>query len=517
MTAPAFPERLNLCTEFLDRNLALGRGDKPALLYGEESYTYAEVLAQVCRAARLLEELGLQRDQRLLLALSDHPEFVFFWFAAVRLGAVVSHVSPDNRPDELRYFLEYTRARVVVAEERLVPALASPHLAAIVACRGAGGPLPEGSGPRVARWEELPADDSAFVPAADTLAEDVGVLLYTSGSTGQPKAVPHRHVDFLHSNALYAEPVLGLTERDVTVSISKLFFGYATGNNLLFPFRAGATVVLFPDKATPERVLDEVTRRRATLLTAVPTVLHQLARTAPEPARWDLSSLRIVTSAGEALPAELYARFRERWGAEVLDGIGSAELFHVYCTNRLGDVVPGSLGRPVEGYELKVCDEQGAELTDGELGALWVRGPSMGQGYLLRTESTREHFRGAWFVSADKFRRDSDGRFWFGGRTDDLLKVLGKFLSPLELENVLLSHPAVAEVAVVGFTDEAGLVKPRAYVVPAAGVAPTEALAEELKALVRTRLAAWKAPREVLFRDGLPKNDRGKLQRNALA
>ena len=522
MSLPDFPERVNLCSWFLDHNLEVGRGDRTALLYGDESWTYAEVLAQVCRAARLLQELGVQRDQRVLLALSDHPEFVFFWFAAVRLGCVVSHVSPDNRADELAFYLDYTRARVLVAEERLLGAsldpLAAPWLQGVVLCRGdaARPPLPATAGPRLVRWEDVPQDDSVFVPVADTLGEDVGVLLYTSGSTGQPKAVPHRHVDFLWSDALYAQPVLGLTERDVTVSISKLFFGYATGNNLLFPFRAGATVALFPDKSTPERVLDEVTRRRATLLTAVPTVLNQLAQLPDQPGRWDTSSLRVTTSAGEALPAELYGRFRARWGCEVLDGIGSAELFHVYCTNRLGDVVPGSLGRPVPGYELKICDDEARELPSGELGSLWVKGPSMGQGYLLRTESTREHFRGAWFVSADKFRRDEEGRFWFGGRADDLLKVSGRFLSPQEVENVLLSHPAVAEVAVAGFSDRDGLTKPRAFVVLRPGVRADDALAAALQALVKEKLAPWKYPREVHFRDGLAKNDRGKIQRSAL-
>lgn len=522
MNLPDFPERVNLCSWFLDHNLEVGRGERTALLYRDERYTYAEVLEQVCRAARLLLELGVQRDQRVLLALSDHPEFVFFWFAAVRLGCVVSHVSPDNRPEELAFYLEYTRARVLVAEERLLGATLDPSTArwlqGVVLCRGSDArpPLPAGAGPRLVRWEDVPRDESVFVPVADTLAEDVGVMLYTSGSTGQPKAVPHRHVDFLWSAELYARPVLGLTERDVTVSISKLFFGYATGNNLLFPFRAGATVALFPEKATPERVLDEVTRRRATLLTAVPTVLNQLAQLPPSAGHWDTSSLRLTTSAGEALPAELYERFRARWGCEVLDGIGSAELFHVYCTNRVGDVVPGSLGRPVPGYELKICDEEGRELPDGELGSLWVKGPSMGQGYLLRTESTREHFRGAWFVSADKFRRDAAGRYWFGGRADDLLKVSGRFLSPQELENVLLSHPSVAEVAVTGFTDADGLVKPRAHVVVRPGVTADDALAAALQALVKERLAPWKYPRQVRFLDGLPKNDRGKVQRTAL-
>jgi acyl-coenzyme A synthetase/AMP-(fatty) acid ligase len=302
----------------------------------------------------------------------------------------------------------------------------------------------------------------------------------------------------------------------VTVAVSKLFFGYALGNNLLFPFRAGATVALFPEKSTPDRVLDEVTRRRATLLTSVPTALNAMAHLEIEPDRWDWSSLRLTTSAGEALPEELLRRYTARFGHEVLDGIGSAELFHVYISNRPGDVTPGSLGRVVDGYEAKICDDDGTELPDGELGSLWIHGQSAGLGYFMRTEATRQSFRGAWFVSADKFRRDAEGRFWYGGRTDDLLKVNGRFLAPIEVENVLLGHPAVEEVAVVGYEDEEGLTKPRAFVVPRPGAQAGEALARELQELAKRALHPWKYPRQIVFLGSLPKSDRGKVLKKDL-
>lgn len=518
MEAIEFPESLNLCVEYVDRNVREGRGDATALLYGDESFTYRQVLENVCRAANLLEEVGLQPEQRVLLALSDHPEFVFFWFAAVRMGAVVSAVSPDCKPEELAYYLDYTRSRVVVAEERLLGGSLQPESARwlrhAIVCRGdgSGGSL-EG---KLTRWEEVRDRLSPDHTPADTHAEDVGVLLYTGGSTGFPKAVVHRHVDFLANTHAYGLPVLGLRPGDVTVAVSKLFFGYALGNNLLFPFRVGATTAIFPEKSTPERVLDEVSRRRATLLTSVPTSIGAMAHLEIEPGRWDWSSLRITTSAGEALPEELLRRYTERFGHEVLDGIGSAELFHVYVTNRCGDVTPGSLGRVVPGYEAKICDDEGRELPDGELGSLWIRGESVGLGYYKRTEETRRSFRGAWFVSADKFRRDEQGRFWYGGRTDDLLKVNGRFLAPLEIENVLLSHPSVQEVAVLGYQDEAGLTKPRAFVVPRQGVRPTEALARELQALAKAKLQPWKYPRQVIFRESLPKSDRGKILKKEL-
>lgn len=555
MGAVEFPEALNLCVEYVDRNVAEGHGDRTALLYGEERYTYREVLEHVCKAANLLERMGLEREQRVLLVLSDHPEFVWFWFAAVRMGAVVSAVNPECKPDELAYYLEYTRSRIVVAEERLLDGgldlEGARWLRGAIVCRGGSAPLPpepltavapvpeiarwEGEGgqavrahmPRppvtmrgtpvpVVRWEDVSAGLRAEHEPADTLAEDVGVMLYTSGSTGFPKAVVHRHVDFLYNTHTYGLPILGLEEGDVTVGVPKLFFGYALGTNLLFPFRAGATVALFPDKSTAPRVLEEIDRRKATVLCSVPTMLNAMVHLECEPGRYDWSSLRITTSAGEALPGELYERYRARFGHDVLDGIGSAELFHVYVTNRPGDVVAGSLGKVVEGYEAKICDDDGRELPDGELGSLWIRGTSMGLGYFMRTAATRQAFRGEWFVSADKFRRDAQGRFWYGGRTDDLLKVGGRFLAPIEVENVLLSHPAVQEVAVVGYLDAEGLEKPRAFVVPRSGHGATEDLARELQALAKEKLQPWKYPRQVVFRNSLPKSDRGKVLKSAL-
>ncbi|AKU92246.1 benzoate-CoA ligase family protein [Vulgatibacter incomptus] len=512
-----FPEALNLCVEYVDKNVREGRGERTALLYRDERYTYREVLEHVCKAANLLESLGLQREQRVLLMLSDHPEFVWFWFAAVRMGAVVSAVSPDCKPEELAYYLDYTRSRILVAEERLAGGALrladAKWLEAAVFCRGEPRlPLP----PRSVRWEDEAPKLSADHTPAETVAEDVGVMLYTGGSTGFPKAVVHRHVDFLYNTHTYGLPVLGLGPEDVTVGVPKLFFGYALGTNLLFPFRVGATVALFSERSTAERVLEEIDRRKATVLCSVPTMLNAMVHLEHEPNRYDWSRLRITTSAGEALPPELYRRYREKFGHEVLDGIGSAELFHVYISNRPGDVEVGSLGKVVEGYEARIRDDDGRDLPDGELGSLWIRGVSMGLGYFMRTEASRKVFRGEWFVSADKFRRDAEGRFWYGGRTDDLLKVGGRFLAPIEVENVLLAHPAVQEVAVVGYVDEEGLEKPRAFVVPAAGHAPGDALASELQALAKARLQPWKYPRQVVFRDSLPKSDRGKVLKSAL-
>ena len=516
MAIVEFPRELNLSVEYVEKHVREGRGEDLALVYRDESYTYREVLENVCKAAHLLRELGLEPEQRVLLMLGDHPEFVWFWFATVRAGGIVSAVNPDAKPEELAYYLDYTRSRLLVAEERILGTAVQPEkarwLKGVVACRGEGGPLP----PKTVRWEERRAELPAAFEPEPTLAEDVCNMLYTGGSTGFPKAVVHRQVDFLYNTHTYGLPILGLKKGDVTVSASRLFFGYALGTNLLFPFRAGATVALFPEKPTPERILEEVTRRRATLLVSVPTVINAMVQFEPEPGRYDWSRLRITTSAGEALPPALLERYQQKYGHEVLDGIGSAELFHVYITSRPGDVVPGSLGKVVEGYEAKVCDDDGRELPDGELGSLWIRGESMGLGYFRRTADTRKHFRGEWFVSADKFRRDAEGRFYYGGRTDDLLKVGGRFLAPTEVENCLLEHPAVQEVAVVGFTDAEGLTKPRAYVVVKPGVEASDALVRELQDFVKERLQPWKYPRQVIFMEALPKSDRGKILRTAL-
>lgn len=508
-------EALNLCVEFVDRNVREGRGDHLAIVYGDEGYTYRQVLDHVCKAANLLVELGLQPEQRVLLALSDHPEFVWFWFATVRLGGVVSAINPEVPASDLAWYLDYTRSTILVAEEDRLDHTVVPggSVAQTVVCRGSGK---ASLGPNVVRWEDVAGGLSPDHTPAATVGEDVGVMLYTSGSTGFPKAAIHRHVDFVFSTETYALPVLGLTEDDVTVSVSKLFFGYGLGGNLLFPFRVGATVVLFPERSTAETILDQVTRHRATVLIGVPTLLNSLVHLDLEGKGWDGSSLRLTTSAGEALPAELYRRYTERFGHEILDGIGSAELFHVYITNRLGDVVPGSLGRLVEGYEAKICDDEGRELPDGELGSLWIRGESVALGYFRRTDETRRHFFGPWYVSSDKFRRDADGRYWYGGRSDDLLKIGGRYLAPIEVENTLLGHPDVREAAVVGYVDEAGLVKPRAVIVPRQGCEPTEALAHEIREFVRQTLEPWKAPKQVVFRTSLPRSDRGKILKREL-
>ncbi|HMR77378.1 MAG TPA: AMP-binding protein, partial [Polyangiaceae bacterium] len=317
---------------------------------------------------------------------------------------------------------------------------------------------------------------------------------------------------FANTTDLYGKNVLGYRQSDVTLSVPKLYFGYATGSNLFFPFSVGATSILFPERCTADALFEQIRKHRPTVLINVPTMInHMLSH--PDAGAQDLSSLRFATSAGEALPVELYERWKAAFGVELLDGLGTAEMWHVFVTNRLGDVVPGTLGKVVPGFELRVCDDDGKELPDGEVGWLWVRGDSRAIAYVQNMEKTAAAFRGEWYVSGDMICREASGAIRYCGRGDDMLKVGGKWLAPSEVENCLLSHAAVAECAVVGVVDESGLTKPHAFV-----VAPvrTDGLDQELMDLVRTQLEPYKAPRAVFFLETLPRTHLGKVDRGAL-
>jgi benzoate-CoA ligase len=363
----------------------------------------------------------------------------------------------------------------------------------------------------LAAWS--PEAEGAFLEP--TGPDDLAGWLFTSGSTGEPKACVHTHADFAYSTETYALQVVGYRGDDRCLSVPKLFFGYATGTNLMFPFRVGASAVLFPERATAEVLLEYIERRRPTLLTGVPTIIGNMLRSERIETA-DLSSLRVVLSAGEALPAELYESWKARTGVEILDGIGSAEMFHIYISNRLGDVRAGSLGRLVPGYEAAIVDEQGREVAVGEAGRMRIRGGSTALCYWGDKAKSNATFQGDWCTTADVFRRDAEGYFFYEGRGDDLLKVSGIWVSPLEIENALLAHPAVAEVCVVGQADEDELIKPLALVVLSSGRSGDDALAAELKAHVKERLAPYKYPRWFEWRASLPKNDRGKVARMEL-
>ena len=507
-----FPERFNMGDYFLYHNVEEGREGKTCLYYREESYTYGEAARWSNRAGRALRESGLRVEDRVLIVLPDCPEFVWTWFGANRVGGVITMVNPLLPADDYRYYLEYTRARVAVIHESLLESFTqaaegAKHLQNVLVVGDERGGFNSFA-------EALDAQGDELTPA-DTHRDDIAIWLFTSGSTGHPKGAVHLQHDLPYNTECYAKGVLGVSENDLTLSVPKLFFGYATGTNLLFPFAAGGATALFSERSTPEKLFEVIERYRPTILTSVPTMINGMLSVSGAAQR-DLSSLRMCLSAGEALPEELYRRWVETFGVEIYDGIGSAEMFHIYITNRPGDVKPGSLGRVVEGYEAEVVDAEGRPLPVGEMGTLRVRGDSAAVCYWQAHEKSKQTFAGDWCTTGDQFHFDREGYFWYHGRTDDMLKVSGVFVAPAEIENCLLQHEAVLEAAVVGHNHGDGLVKPKAFLVLRAGHAPGDELAQAIKEFVKSHLALYKYPRWVEFVESLPKNDRGKIDRRQL-
>ncbi len=510
MSELQFPERFNMAWYFLDRNLEEGRGGKTCLYWRDEAYTYREVQAHSNRVANALRSLGVAIEDRVLLILPDRPEFAFAWFGAAKAGAVIAMLNPLLAAEDYAHYFEYTRARVAIVDastlDRLDPLRDSfQHLKHLIVVGECG---------RHVGFEELTRSVPDAFTNADTHRDDPAIWLFTSGSTGKPKAAVHLQQDLPWSTERYAKQVLGIGESDLTVSVPKLFFGYATGTNLLFPFAVGGATALFSERSEPATLFDVIERYKPTLLTSVPTMIGGMLNHPAGQGR-DLSSLRLVLSAGEALPPELYRRWKDSFGVEILDGIGSAEMFHIYISNYPGEVVPGSLGRLVPGSEARLVGPEGDDVAAGEPGTLWIKGESAAILYWQAHEKSKQMLRGDWVVTPDLMRRDAQGCFWYEGRSDDMLKVGGIFVSPLEVENCLLQHPLVAECAVIGYKDADGLVKPKAFVVLRQRQGD-DALAQELQDFVKRRLAPFKYPRVVAFAPSLPKNDRGKIDRRRL-
>jgi benzoate-CoA ligase family protein len=546
-TAKAFPEELNLANYFLFDRLDEGLGDKVAVLFGEQKQTYAEVADRVRALRGFFASCGVRREERVLIALHDTPAFVHAFFATLHHGAVVAMGNPDAPPDDLAYLVEYTRASVVVTNPRAAaairPALAAAGLRALILVPevATGGDVEADIAVPTALAALSPIslrdaiDNGRYsqpLPPRPTKRDDIAIWLFTSGSTGRSKAAIHTHRDFAFNTEHYAKNTVGYRADDITVSVPRLFFGYATGTNLMFPFAVGATTALFAERPTPESLTAAIERHRPTVVTNVPTMMGKLlelddSRAAVGKSRLDFSSVRFHLSAGEALPPALLVRFTERFPADVYDGIGSAEMFHIYCSNRPGDIKPGSLGRVVEGYTVKVLSSDAVdpgepELARGETGVMWVKGDSVAMGYFQDRDKSWATFSGHWCRTGDLFRLDDEGYLWFSGRADDLLKVGGIWVAPTEVEECLMRHPAVSLAAVIG-AEEDGLVKPKAYIVlrdDKRALAATEegqrALAAELKDHVKERLSKHKYPRWVVFTDDVPKNDRGKVDKKTL-
>ena len=519
-----FPKRFNMADYFLYHNLEEGREDRVCLHFRDRTYTYGEAVRRSNQAGNALRELGVGMEDRVLLVLPDCPEFVWSWFGAARIGAVITMVNPLLPADDYRYYLEYTRARVAIAHESfmgpiLEASAQSNYLRAIIIVRNEEAldaePLNVSTQLKAVSFSEVVDAQLTACRAAETHRDDIAIWLFTSGSTGHPRGAVHLQHDLPYNTEVFAKKTMGVNQDDLTVSVPKLFFGYATGTNLLFPFAVGGATALFAERSTAEKLFEVIERYRPTILTTVPTMINAMLNVA-DAKRHDLSSIRFCYSAGEALPVELYHRWREIFGVEICDGIGSAEMFHIYITNRPGDVKPGSLGRIVEGYQARIVDADDKEVPTGQMGTLKIKGDSAALCYWNAHEKSKATFAGDWCTSGDQFHVDPAGYYWYHGRTDDMLKVGGIFVAPSEIENCLLQHEAVLECAVIGHEEGDGLVKPKAFVVAREGHKPGEALANNIKDFVKDRIALYKYPRWIEFVTELPKNDRGKIDRKLL-
>ena len=500
----------NVASHFVDRHLAEGRGDQVAVRCEDRTLTYRQLRELVDRTGNALRELGVEREQRVLMVCLDQPEFVGTFWGAIKIGAVPVPVNTLLRAADYLYVLEDSRAPVAVVSAPLLaevgPALPrATHLRHVLVAGGPPGPY--------LGWEDRVARAAASLEAAPTSPDDVAFWLYSSGSTGFPKAAVHLHHDMVVCTETYAREVLQLRPTDRVFSAAKLFFAYGLGNAGYFPMGVGAESVLYPHRATPEAVFEVISRFRPTLFFGVPTLYAGMLATKEAERRFDLSSLRLCVSAGEALPAEIYTRWRERFGVEIIDGIGTTEIGHIFLSNRPGAVRPGSSGTPVPGYEAVIVDDAGQPVPPGEVGNLRVKGDSTMAYYWNQHEKTKATLFGHWIQTGDKYYQDRDGYFWYCGRADDMLKVGGIWVSPIEVEATLVGHPAVLEAAVVGHEDSDGLVKPKAFVVLKEPGTASEALAGELQGFVKDRIAPYKYPRWIEFVAELPKTATGKIQR----
>jgi len=503
----------NAAAWFVDRHIVEERGESVAIECGDRRLTYRDLQEQVNRAGTALKnELGVRPEERVVLLMLDVPEMIAAFFGAIKIGAVPVPVNTRWTAAEYEYVLRDSAARVIMLSDTLQ----TEAIKAIRACSSvrhvvvAGADLDDA---RAIRLEKLLADSSAVLEAEPTSRDAPAFWLYSSGTTGRPKGCVHLQHDMAVCADNYARGVLGIREQDRCFSVAKLFFAYGLGNSMYFPLSVGATSILWPGAVTPAVVFDIVERYRPTLFFSVPTHYAMLLSHTAAEREFDLSSVRCAVSAGEALPPALFHRFRERFGVEILDGIGSTEVLHIFISNQPGRARPGSSGLLVPGYDARLVDENGQTVPQGELGDLVVRGDSTCAFYWNRHEQTKDTIAGHWIRTGDKYQQDEDGYFWFAGRSDDMLKVGGIWVSPAEVEHLLLEHPAVQACAVTGREDRDGLVKPMAHVVVREGIASGAELGGELQQFARQRLAEYKRPRWIEFVDALPVTATGKIQR----
>lgn len=506
----AYPRMYNAAADLIDRHIADGRGPKPAFVDPFRTLTFGELAAETSRMARLLEGLGVPRESRVALLLHDTVDFPIVFWGCIRAGIVPVALNTLLNAEQYAYMLTDSRAKVLVVSAALLPVVQPilgqlPALTHLVVSGGAAPPY------GFALAAEL-AKHSADYALADTCADEVAFWLYSSGSTGAPKGVRHVHTSLIETARLYGQGVLGIRENDVVFSAAKLFFAYGLGNAMTFPLSVGATAILLPDRPTPESVFATLKRHQSTIFYGVPTLYAAILASGANRESGS-ARLRLCVSAGEALPAEVGKAFQARFGVAVLDGVGSTEMLHIYVSNAPGELRYGTSGKPVSGYDIQLVDEHGQACGPGEVGEMIVSGPTAAEGYWHQRDKSRATFEGARMRTGDKYTRDADGYYTYQGRTDDMFKVSGIWVSPFEVESALVSHEAVLEAAVVPAQDTDSLLKPKAFVVLKGGRTSNPDLLQALQNHVKTTAGPWKYPRWITVVDSLPKTATGKIQR----
>ncbi len=503
------PNELNFASHLAALNAP--RAAKTAYIDDERRLSYGELAERVARFGGALRQLGLRREERILMVMHDTVDWPVAFLGALHAGIVPVAVNTLLTPDDYAYIAAHCRARALVVSAGLLPQLRPTldsgqhdieHVIVSQPARAAAGEH---------AFETLIAQ-APIAPAARTLADEIAFWLYSSGSTGKPKGVVHTHGNLWHTAELYAKPVLGIREDDVAFSAAKLFFAYGLGNGLTFPLSVGATTILMAERPTPQAVFKRLTTHRPSVFYGVPTLYASMMASPDLPPR-DTVSMRICTSAGEALPRDIGERFTRHFGCQILDGIGSTEMLHIFLSNQPGQFRYGTTGKPVPGYEVQLRDEAGLPVPAGAIGDLYIKGPSAALMYWNNRDKTRQCFLGDWLKSGDKYLCDEDGYYVYAGRSDDMIKVSGQYVSPVEVENVLVQHEAVLEAAVIGVPDHDGLVKTKAYVVLRPGYAPDAKTGAALQDYVKAHLAPFKYPRQINFTEELPKTATGKIQR----
>ena len=511
------PDTFNAAGYFIDRHPLEGRGGSVAIECADERVTYADLYERVNRfGSALRDSLGVRPEERVVLLLPDSPAFTVSFFGAIKIGAVPVPVNTLWTAADIGYVLRDSAARVLVVSSELASQLdqiSAADRASVVHIVVVGRVARPSTTVNVETFDRLLAGASSTLDAVAVSRDAPAFWLYSSGSTGKPKACVHLQHDMVICAELFAKGVLGITAVDRCFSVAKLFFAYGLGNAGYFPLAVGATSILWPGPPQPAQVFAIIERHRPTLFFSVPTGYAMLLAHAGQ---FDLSSIRLAVSAGEALPPALYERFRTRFGIEVIDGIGSTEALHMFISNHPGRSRPGTSGVVVRGYDARILDDAGAPVATGDIGNLWISGDSTCASYWNQHEKSKHTIQGEWLRTGDKYSQDDDGYFCYAGRSDDMLKVGGQWVSPIEVENALIAHPAVQECGVIGRDDRDGLTKPAAYVVLRNGIAGDPDLSVELQQFVRGRLAEYKRPRWVEFLEELPKTATGKIQRYRL-